>query len=66
MQTWERHGKAWMMVDETRVRGAEMPGLPEPADPGRRSSEAVDLGRNWPRAPGPTFPRERATSPGTG
>lgn len=29
MQTWERHGKAWFMVDETRLRGAEMPGLPE-------------------------------------
>jgi hypothetical protein len=30
MQTWERHGKLWLMVDEARVRGAEMPGLPEP------------------------------------
>jgi hypothetical protein len=29
MQTWERHGKMWWMVDETRLRGAEMPGLPE-------------------------------------
>lgn len=29
IQTWERHGKTWMMVDETRLRGAEMPGLPE-------------------------------------
>ena len=29
MQTWERHGKTWLMVDEARVRGAEMPGLPE-------------------------------------
>jgi hypothetical protein len=29
MQTWERHGKTWLMVDEIRVRGAEMPGLPE-------------------------------------
>jgi hypothetical protein len=28
-QTWERHGKIWMMVDETRLRGAEMPGLAE-------------------------------------
>ena len=33
MQTWERRGKAWMMVAEARVRGAAMPGLPEPADP---------------------------------
>lgn len=30
MQTWEKHGKGWFMVDESRVRGAEMPGLPEP------------------------------------
>ena len=30
MQTWERHGKAWFMVDESRFRGTEMPGLPEP------------------------------------
>ena len=27
MQTWECHGKIWWMVDEARVRGAEMPGL---------------------------------------
>lgn len=30
MQTWERQGKNWLLVDESRVRGAEMPGLPEP------------------------------------
>jgi hypothetical protein len=29
IQTWERHGKIWLMVDETRLRGAEMPGLTE-------------------------------------
>jgi hypothetical protein len=37
LQTWERRGKAWMMVAEARMRGAEMPGLPErpdPAEPG--------------------------------
>ncbi|HEU4734495.1 MAG TPA: hypothetical protein VFT22_41680 [Kofleriaceae bacterium] len=27
LQTWERHGQTWWMVDETRLRGAEMPGL---------------------------------------
>ncbi|MBS1121563.1 MAG: hypothetical protein H6Q90_3791 [Deltaproteobacteria bacterium] len=31
LQTWERHGKLWFMVQEARVRGAEMPGLPEPS-----------------------------------
>jgi hypothetical protein len=30
VQTWERHGKAWWMVDEARLRGAEMPGLADP------------------------------------
>lgn len=29
VQTWERHGKAWFVVDESRLRGDEMPGLPE-------------------------------------
>jgi len=27
VQTWEHHGKSWWMVDEIRLRGAEMPGL---------------------------------------
>lgn len=27
MQTWERHGRSWWMVEQTRLRGAEMPGL---------------------------------------
>jgi len=30
MQTWQRHGRLWVIVDEARLRGAEMPGLPEP------------------------------------
>jgi hypothetical protein len=30
LQTWERHGKVWFLVDESRLRGTEMPGLPEP------------------------------------
>lgn len=33
LQTWERQGKLWFMVEEVRVRGKEMPGLPEPAAP---------------------------------
>jgi hypothetical protein len=32
VQTWEHRGKSWLMVDEARLRGAEMPGLPEPTD----------------------------------
>ena len=27
LQTWERHGKTWWMMEETRLRGDEMPGL---------------------------------------
>lgn len=30
LQTWERHGKTWLVIDETRLRGTEMPGLREP------------------------------------
>lgn len=30
LQTWEKHGKTWWMVDEERLKGHEMPGLPEP------------------------------------
>ena len=30
VQTWERRGKDWLVVDEARLRGPEMPGLPEP------------------------------------
>ncbi|HEX3475164.1 MAG TPA: hypothetical protein VHT91_09010 [Kofleriaceae bacterium] len=33
LQTWERHGKGWWMVDEARLRGAPMPGLAEPPEP---------------------------------
>lgn len=30
IQTWAKRGKEWMLVDESRTRGTEMPGLPEP------------------------------------
>ena len=29
LQEWERHGKLWQMVEESRVRGETMPGVPE-------------------------------------
>ena len=29
MQTWQRKGKAWLMIDQSRFRGDEMPGLLE-------------------------------------
>jgi hypothetical protein len=30
VQTWEKQGKEWLLVEESRSRGTEMPGLPEP------------------------------------
>jgi hypothetical protein len=29
VQVWEKHGHDWILVDESRMRGDEMPGLPE-------------------------------------
>jgi hypothetical protein len=26
-QTWERHGKTWLLIDEVKLRGHDMPGL---------------------------------------
>jgi hypothetical protein len=39
IQTWERHGKDWVLVDEKRLRGAEMPGLPDPVDGPKKHQE---------------------------
>lgn len=39
LQTWERHGKSWWMVDETRVKGDEMPGLPDRASSAPREAQ---------------------------
>lgn len=32
LQTWERHGRAWWMVEQTRLRGDQMPGLMDRPD----------------------------------
>jgi hypothetical protein len=49
LQTWERHGKTWWMVDEARLKGHEMPGLAERAGPQARSLEsAADPGSSDP------------------
>ena len=46
VQTWERHGKMWWMVEETRLRGDEMPGL---LDPPRAEAKAeTTVGQNAP------------------
>ncbi len=50
VQTWERQGKLWFMVGENRVRGKEMPGLPEPVEGDQkphdsRTSRRGDPGR---------------------
>ncbi len=33
VQTWERHGKSWWVIEEKRLRGKEMPGLREDPSP---------------------------------
>ena len=42
VQTWELQGKVWFMVEETRLRGDEMPGLSEPA--GETAAAPADPG----------------------
>lgn len=42
-QTWEKHGGTWLMVQEARLRGHEMPGLPEPV-PSTGSEPAAPTG----------------------
>jgi hypothetical protein len=43
VQTWERRGHDWMMVDEERLKGAEMPGLNEPLMSDAGSDSKHDL-----------------------
>ena len=38
-QMWRRHGKRWLMVEEYRVKGDEMPGVPEPPEDGSDPDE---------------------------
>jgi hypothetical protein len=49
VQQWERHGASWMLVEERRSHGPEMPGLAEPATPPADDAEATHEG-----APGGT------------
>ena len=42
IQTWERHGKTWLMVDEVRLRGKEMLGLREPPTTDEKADPATD------------------------
>lgn len=51
VQTWERQGKAWFMVGEQRVRGREMPGLPEPVDGDSPGSGSPDRAAQSPQDP---------------
>ena len=41
VQTWERHGKIWWMVDEIRLRGAEMPGLAEAPESAKSATSVM-------------------------
>ncbi len=60
-QTWERQGKDWMIVDTERMRGAEMPGLPDgkaapdpttAPEPGTDEAPASERGPSARLAPG--------------
>jgi hypothetical protein len=43
IQRWERHGRAWLIVAERRLRGEPMPGLTEPeADKPSDAASAED------------------------
>ena len=44
LQRWQRSGKAWLMVDERRVRGEEMPGLAEPEPEAEDQNDADEAG----------------------
>jgi hypothetical protein len=46
IQTWEKHGKGWLMVDERRLRGHEMPGLPEPLAKEEAASDPKRQGKD--------------------
>lgn len=41
-QLWKRYGKQWLMVEEFRVRGDEMPGIPEPPSDEDAESEQIE------------------------
>lgn len=42
VQTWEKHGKTWWVIEETRLRGKEMPGLRE--DPSTATASTAPEG----------------------
>lgn len=48
MQLWQRKGKAWLMVEQTRYRGHEMPGLDEPLE----TEESPDISHTPTHSPG--------------
>lgn len=45
LQHWEKHGKTWWMVDETRLKGHEMPGLMEASAARAAESEPAEAAR---------------------
>lgn len=39
-QSWQRRGKTWILIDEVRARGPQMPGLTEPVTDGAAGDAA--------------------------
>jgi len=56
VETWERHGKVWLLVEEHRRHGPEMPGLPEPRAKDAEAAAAADPAGLGPAAAGDAGP----------
>jgi len=66
LQKWERRGKLWQLTEETRLRGEEMPGVPEPPEaeePAETEPEAEEPAETEPEGPAPE-PPEGVEPPG--
>ncbi len=44
VQTWKRHGRAWLVTAEKRVRGEPMPGIEEPDEDSEEDSKEDSKG----------------------
>ena len=52
MQTWHKKGKGWLLVEEARLRGPDMPGLyAPPTTDDKALDKAVDKAADKPVDP---------------
>lgn len=63
-QMWERHGRRWILAEEYRIRGEEMPGLAEEPEDPDELEESDESGQSKssedPDKPGPTRKKRRS------